>query len=176
MPLTKEDTLHFKGAAILGMVLLHLFCRLGELPYTPIIWIGEVPLIYYVGLFGDICVPIYCFCSGYAHYLIRTKQKDDYHKRIPGKVIRFLLNYWIVVILFAGVGLIFDRTGKIPGSIGEFIGNMLLVGMSYNGAWWFVTTYLFLLLLSPVFCKITEKIRGGCCCCSAAGCILPPTC
>lgn len=160
MPLSKQDTLHFKGAAILGMVLLHLFCRLGDLPYTPLIWIGEVPLIYYVGLFGDMCVPIFCFCSGYAHYLIKTKQGATYHKRIPGKIIRFLLNYWIVVILFAGVGLIFDRTGKIPGSVSEFIGNMLLVGMSYNGAWWFVTTYLFLLILSPMLYSIVQKTPG----------------
>ena len=33
MPLSKQDTLNAKGIAIIGMVMLHLFCRLGNLPY-----------------------------------------------------------------------------------------------------------------------------------------------
>lgn len=160
MPLSKEDTLHAKGIAILGMVMLHLFCRLGELPYTPWIWIGNVPLIYYFGLFGDICVPIFCFCSGYAHYLQREKLRKNYACRIPGKMFRFLLNYWIVVIVFAVLGLLFDKTGDIPGSFGKFLGNMLVVGINYNGAWWFVSTYLFLLILSPILYRITQSLPG----------------
>ena len=48
MGLTKKDTQMAKGVAVLGMVMLHLFCRLGNLPYTPWIWVREVPLIYYL--------------------------------------------------------------------------------------------------------------------------------
>lgn len=113
MELTKHDTQMAKGMASLGMVMLHLFCRLGELPYTPLIWCKNSPLIYYLGLFGDLCVPVYCFCSGYAHYLMADSQKKDYVKRLPNKALRFLTNYWIVVILFSLVGLLLDQTGKI---------------------------------------------------------------
>lgn len=158
MILTKEDTLHAKGIAIIAMLMLHLFCRLGELPYMPLIWIGGTPLIYYLGLFGDICVPIYCFCAGYTHYLLQNKDQEKYVQQIPNKILRFLVNYWIIVVLFALVGLLFDSTGKIPGSFGTFIGNILVVGMSYNGAWWFVATYLFLLTLSPLEIFLTKKI------------------
>ena len=73
MELTKEDNQMAKGLAIIGMVALHLFCRLGKLPYTPVVYIGGTPLIYYIGLFGDLCVPIYCICSGYAHYVLMQK-------------------------------------------------------------------------------------------------------
>ena len=45
MELTKQDTQMAKGMAVLGMVMLHLFCRLEDLPYTPLIWCGEIPLI-----------------------------------------------------------------------------------------------------------------------------------
>lgn len=31
----------------------------------PLIMIKCVPLVYYLSLFGDCCVAIYCFCSGY---------------------------------------------------------------------------------------------------------------
>ena len=134
MELTKKDTQMAKGIAVLGMVMLHLFCRLGNLPYTPWIWVGEVPLIYYLGLFGDICVPIFCFCSGYAHYLMADAQGSRYRKRLPGKALRFLSNYWIVVVLFSLLGLVFDRSGQIPGSWKDFAGNMLVVNMNYNGA------------------------------------------
>lgn len=58
-----------KGMAILSMLMLHLFCRKENLPYTPLLWLGNTPLIYYFGLFGDICVAVYCFVSGYAHYM-----------------------------------------------------------------------------------------------------------
>lgn len=160
MELTKQDTQKAKGVAVLGMVMLHLFCRLGELPYAPLLWCSDVPLIYYLGLFGDFCVPIFCFCSGYAHFLMVEVQGKRYCKRIPGKALRFLCNYWIVVLFFSLLGLVFDKTGSIPGSFSDFLGNMLVVGMNYNGAWWFVVTYLILLALSPVLAAITRRVNG----------------
>ena len=159
MELTKQDTQKAKGVAIIGMVMLHLFCRLGDLPYAPWVWIGETPLIYYLGLFGDFCVPIYCFCSGYAHYLLKEKHKTDYNKATAQKLLRFLSQYWLVVILFSAVGLFTGNGAVIPGSLSEFFGNLLLYRLSYNGAWWFVITYIFLSVLSPVLFKITQKLN-----------------
>lgn len=72
MDITKRDSKMLKGVAILAMLMLHLFCRRDNLPYNPLLWIGDTPLIYYFGLFGDICVAIYCFVSGYAHYMQST--------------------------------------------------------------------------------------------------------
>ena len=54
-----------QGLAIIGMIALHLFCRIDNLPYNAHIFLRERPLIYYIGLFGDAFL-IYCFCSGYA--------------------------------------------------------------------------------------------------------------
>ena len=160
MELTKQDTQRAKGVAIIGMVMLHLFCRLGNLPYTPWVWIGETPLIYYLGLFGDCCVPIYCFCSGYAHYLLKEKLQSDYSKSMPQKLLRFLSHYWIVVALFTLIGLFIGNKNNIPGSVSTFIGNFLLYNLSYNGAWWFVITYVFLLALSPLAFRITNKVNA----------------
>lgn len=63
MELTKEDNQMVKGVAILGMLMLHLFCRTGELRYEPYIHY-RMPLVYFFGLFGDLCVPTYCFAAG----------------------------------------------------------------------------------------------------------------
>lgn len=158
MELTKQDTKKAKGIAIIGMIMLHLFCRLEYLPYTPLIWIGDVPLVYYFGLFGDICVPIYCFCSGYAHYLLWERDNRDYYKHIPAKLFSFLQNYWVVLIVFVLLGLLVgDKT--LPGSLTDFCGNFFIYRLSYNGAWWFVLTYVLLLFLSPLSAVLTKKLN-----------------
>lgn len=159
MELTKQENQMAKGVAILAMVMLHLFCRLGDLPYTPLVWIGHTPLIYYLGLFGDICVPIYCFCSGYAQILLKGREQSQYRRSRWVRLFKFLLNYWIVLILFSIVGALFDKTGAIPGSVRIFLGNLFLYSLSYNGAWWFVLTYAFLIALSPLFIRAAEKMR-----------------
>lgn len=157
MELTKSDSQMIKGVAIIGMVILHLFCRLGELPYSPLIWIGNVPLVYYLGLFGDMCVPLFCFCSGYAHILLSENLGKQYKNRIPKKLIRFMCNYWIVLILFTVISFLFGKQDIIPKSICELLGNIFLYKLSYNGAWWFVLTYVILLLLSPMCIYIVKK-------------------
>ena len=86
MELTKHDNQIAKGIAIIGMVMLHPFSRLGELPYSPLIWIGKTPLIFYVGLLGDMCVSIFCFCSGYAHFLLNDKLGEEYKKTDSRKI------------------------------------------------------------------------------------------
>lgn len=159
LELTKQDSQMAKGMAILAMVALHLFCRLGQLPYEPLVYIGQIPLVYYLGLFGDLCVPVYCFCSGYAHFLLQEKSGNDYRKGIPRKAISFLRNYWMVLLLFSGIGILLGEEG-IPGTLPEFLGNFFLFRLSYNGAWWFVTTYLLLLIGSPVLITVAKKCHS----------------
>lgn len=62
-----------------------------------------------------------------------------------------------MLILFSIIGFFFDKTGTIPGGIVEFLGNAFLFHLSYNGAWWFVLTYVFLVLLSPLLFMLTRK-------------------
>ena len=48
MELTKNQIKMTKGIAILFMLLLHLFCtKTYEGLYTPLIFIGDIPLVYY---------------------------------------------------------------------------------------------------------------------------------
>lgn len=116
-----------------------------------------VPFIYYLGLFGDLCVPTYCFCSGYAQMILREKEQDMYFRQSIVRLVKFLLNYWIVLIVFSVIGLLFDKTGQIPGSLGAFLRNLFLVRFSYNGAWWFVLTYVFLVVLSPMMMNFVRR-------------------
>lgn len=50
-------------------------------------------------------------------------------KRLP----KFIMHFWMIVILFSVIG-IWYHSPDIPKTISDFMGNMLLYKMSYNGA------------------------------------------
>lgn len=153
MDITKRDSKMLKGVAILSMLMLHLFCRKENLPYTPLLWIGSTPLIYYFGLFGDICVAMYCFVSGYAHYLQASKTELQQRWK---RLLRFMIPFWIIAVVFSLVGLLTANVA-IPGSIKEFLLNCLTVKNSYNGAWWYANTYILLVALQPLSRRFAER-------------------
>lgn len=146
--LSRIEIRQTKGLAILSMIFLHLFCRKGVDVYgTPLLWVSsDTPLVYYLGFLSEICVPMYCLCRGYAHY--RLGQSGGLSaKRNIKRGFKFPLNYWIVLVIFSLMGLVV-QSNRIPGSLGTFLGNAFLYHVLYNGAWWFVPTYILLLCIS----------------------------
>ena len=148
-----------KGLAILSMVVLHLFCRKGEDVFgTPLLWLDEdTPFVYIFGFLAEICVPLYSICSGYAHFILGSKGRLTMRANIR-RIIRFLLNYWIIVIVFSIVGLIF-KTPDIPVGFSKFIQNLFLLSTSYNGAWWYAATYVLLCLCSGIIYKLVRNVN-----------------
>ncbi|MCL2507596.1 MAG: hypothetical protein FWF05_00325 [Oscillospiraceae bacterium] len=129
MELTKKDSQMTKGFAIVSMVVLHLFQRLDyQGLYHPLIYLGGKPMIFYIALLADFCLPMYCFCSGYAHHTLWKKDGSHYYKNILVRTGKFLLNYWAVLIVFSIVGLAYNPAGNIPGSLSAFLGNFLCSG------------------------------------------------
>ncbi|MGL5549840.1 MAG: acyltransferase family protein, partial [Culicoidibacterales bacterium] len=104
MELTKQQMQQTKGIAILFMLLLHLFCtREWQGLFEPLIFVGETPLIYYFALFGDMCVVMYAFASGYG--LMMSYQRDladlaNYRKKNYIRLGRLYVNYWIIILIF----------------------------------------------------------------------------
>ncbi len=153
MDITKKDSKMLKGMAILSMLMLHLFCQRDNLPYTPLLWVGDTPLVYYFGLFGDICVAVYCFVSGYAHYMQSTATELRHRWK---RLLRFLISFWVIVVVFSLLGILTGNS-VIPGNIKEFLLNCLTIKNSYNGAWWYANTYILLVALQPISCKFVER-------------------
>ncbi|WP_208414392.1 acyltransferase family protein [Paenibacillus castaneae] len=149
-----------KGIAILFMVILHLFCtkEVNGL-YETFPTIDGVPFVYYLALFGDACVPIYCFASGYGLFLIYNSGKLSIKNNF-NRIFRLLINFWIVLILFVLIGYIAGKGALYPGSTVKFIKNFFILSSSYNGAWWFLQTYVILVLLSPSLMKIVSKYHS----------------
>lgn len=96
-------------------------------------------------------------CSGYAHYVIGANHKLSFKSNLK-RIVRFLINYWIVVISFAFLGLVL-QTPNIPINFSEFIKNMIMLSTSYNGAWWYVATYVLLCLCSGVIYTVVKKMN-----------------
>ena len=157
--LTRKDIKMTKGLAILSMVCLHLFCRTGNNVYgSPLLWVKDgVPLVYYFGFLSEMCVTMYCLCSGYAHFRLGETSGLTVKRNVK-RIIKFLINYWIILILFSIIGNLVN-SNDIPISLERFLGNVFLYSISYNGAWWFVATYVLLVLLSPIIYKIISNIN-----------------
>lgn len=162
MDLTKNQIKMTKGVAILFMLLLHLFCtRSYEGLYTPLIFIGDTPLVYYLALFGDCCVAIYCFCSGYGLLISYKNNKENYFKNNLMRIFKLYINFWIILFIFVVIlGPIMGQGENYPGTLKEFILTFTALDPAYNGAWWFFTTYIILVLLSPIINKIVVKYNN----------------
>ena len=152
--LSKDETKALKGVAILFMIGLHLYNTLNYSDlYHPIITMGRgTPLIYYISFLFDICVPIYSFCTGYAMYL---KQSQDFVENTK-RILKFLKQYWIILMLTCIVGIITNNQ-EIPGTFSLFLGNLTTFNISYVGAWWYVQTYILLVVITPVVIKLIDK-------------------
>lgn len=162
MEFSKRDMSILKGVAILFMLLLHLFCRKevdGLYETFPII--NGFPFVYYIGLFGDACVPIYCFASGYGLFLSFNNELKLIIKKNLVRILKLLINYWIILVLFVIVGYLAGKTDLFPGSIGNFLLNFFVLSNSYNSAWWFLQTYIILVLLAPLLIKIIKKYNSN---------------
>ena len=162
MELTKNQIKINKGIAILFMLLLHLFCiKAYEGLYTPILFIADTPLVYYLALFGDCCVAIYCFCSGYGLLISYKNNKEKYNSNNIIRIFKLYINYWIILLIFVVIlGTIIGQVGNYPGSFKKFILTFTAIDPDYNGAWWFFTTYIILVLVSPFINKIVIKYNN----------------
>lgn len=69
-------------------------------------WLNSTtPAVYILGWLSEICIPLYSICSGYAHYKLGESGGLS-KKRICNRIIKFLVNFWIVCILFAVIGVV----------------------------------------------------------------------
>lgn len=154
--------------AILCMVVLHLFCREGNDVFgTPLLWIDhDTPFVYWFGFYAEICVSIYSICMGYAQYMLYKRGKANW-AMTRKRIFKLLINYWIILVMFSLAGLIYNTQNSIPGSLSDFLKSIVLLH-SYNGAWWFLNTYIIFLLIPPAvkFLPVEKLsvIKGLICC------------
>ena len=162
MPLeiTVRQSNQLKSIAILMMLCLHLFNRDYKGLFDPILFIANKPLVYYISLFCDACVPIFAFVSGYGLYYKYLQNRTVFAMDNLIRLKKLYINYWIILLIFpVTIGLILQFPGY-PGSWDKFVFNFLGVNTNYNGAWWFFTVYVFFLLTSRLWFSILDNFNA----------------
>lgn len=162
MELTKKQVSITKGVAILFMLLLHLFCTKDYNGlFTPLITINAIPLVYYFGLFGECCVGMYSFCSGYGLMCTYKNNSIEYNKKNKFRILKLYINFWIIILIFVVfLGYLTGKSNIYPGNLKTFVLNFTAISTSYNGAWWYLTTYILLVLISKPIHKLVQKYNN----------------
>lgn len=155
MELTKNDSKMLQGLSVLAMVCLHLFCRDYQGVFTPVVYLFGTPLSFYFGQISDFCVMGFAFISGYAH-MTQIDNKGYYKRRLRALLI-LLIDFWMILLLFTAVSVIVGNGANMPGNISKFLMNFFLLENSYNGAWWYMFTFVVLVIISPITLKLIKK-------------------
>ncbi len=165
---TKKDATIIKGVAIVCMLMFHLWAfpdRIagGELKFFSTVF--EIGAPEYFGSFGNICVSLYFFLSGYGLY----QSSLTVHFDILGKVKRLYLTYWKVFVLFVPLAFLFCTNqpdyceyAEICHRYGEFhweeyFRNFFGFNSSYNGEWWFLIHYVYALITFPILVRLIRR-------------------
>lgn len=159
MPISVQKSNQLKTIAILMMLFLHLFNTDYHGLFEPLFFIGVQPLSYYISLFCDACVPIFAFVSGYGLFYKYQQDPQSYSSANIKRVLKLYVNFWIILVLFAVLlGLILGESGY-PGNLTKLFWNISGLHVSYNGAWWFFTTYVFFVFTSCFWFRLLNKIN-----------------
>ena len=151
MLFTKEHTQIAKGAAILLMLLHHLFGIAVNVDYF------QNDFFSALGGFGKVCVSMYAFMSGYGLYL---SYKAKGTLKPFSRILSLYLRYWIVLV-FAIIPsmLIFDGEALKIGIV-KTVMNFLGLYCTWNPNAWFMFPYFAFILLLPAVTKLISKIHN----------------
>ena len=152
----RETSDAIKGIAILLMLAHHLFGlpTLIKEPASYMATIPGVPLDYWIGRFGKICVSIFLLLSGYGFAIGMAQGDLSPWRYFAGKAWRFLLAYWPYFLLALGLGLAFFQERMPNGNLRfptdplNIALNALTLKNQMAFEWWFAETYLLLVLLT----------------------------
>lgn len=136
--LGKDEVRAFKGYAILMMLWLHLFNSRW--------YCNTEDVFFYLTKFGNLCVPIYVFLSGFG--LVRSGKntmRDSFR--------RILNLYKIYLPIFILSSIVYFGVLNIKFDLFEYSLNLLNIAYSYNQSYWFFPMYYSLLLIYPLLYK-----------------------
>ena len=162
----KDQALLVSGLAVLFMVVHHIFgfdhLRLEDNVLVPLIEVYGISLGKVFAAFGKICVAVFAFNTGY----VMWKKREDYtFTNNVRRILKFIISYWIVYLLFLCYGLVSQE--QMP-TLSVFFLN--LIGLhtgtfvqSVNVPYaWYVCFYIFFIFSSPVIIRLSSMKKRGC--------------
>lgn len=147
---TKKHIHSIQGIAILWMLVHHLYA-FNRIPQTYFSFL-PVSILKILGSFGNICIAVFVFLSGYGIYAT-SKTKDLFSWR-KHKLINTYLSVFVTFFCFVPLGFLFFN---VTFDWKELLQNLTLLSFSYNKEWWFLRIYFELLLLAPYIVSALKK-------------------
>ncbi|MDC7764055.1 MULTISPECIES: acyltransferase family protein [Priestia] len=105
-------------------------------------------------------MPIYLFASGYGLFFSLGKDNTLIVKKNGIRILKLLINFWIVLIMFMGIAFLAGKPEAFSGGFTKFLLNFFLLSNSYNGAWWYLQTYVIHVLLAPLLIKLIKRYNS----------------
>lgn len=167
MEFTQKQTDIAKGEAVCLMFAHHLFNFPSRLvdgsTYVQILPFLNLEAI--LGAFGKICVAIFLFLSGYGMFLGYLRAKKTPMVYVLKKLKDLYLTYWLYFLIFVPIGIWFFKDATLLNSQElrystepfTLIGNFLGFRSTYNEEWWFIRLFLTMLVVSPIYLKLTQR-------------------
>lgn len=155
MKFEKDDTKIMKAVAIILMLYHHLFAFPDRINYNYISLFkyNDKTISFFIGDFGKICVAIFLFLGGYGTYCIYKNNTNELIKKKLKSLYKCFLRVFIITIPISV--LLHDK--QIVLEFKEFLYNITGWSTTYNGEWWFIMPYVFLIIMSPILIKIINK-------------------
>lgn len=165
---TREDTWIMKGLAIGLMFIHHLAYKdriADNLTLFSLTSFDGMESAFYIGRFGKICVSLFMFCGGIGIY--KSFQKGNLN--IFNRIWQLYISYWKVFIIFIPLGfLVF---GQQPDycvdtivchvfeefDVVELIGNFCGILSTYCREWWFLFSYVIVLITFWAWGEVISK-------------------
>lgn len=155
---TKQDTSIVKGIAIILMFFHHLFGFPDRIAngsiYLCLFSFKGVNVEEVIASFGNICVAIFLFLSGFGVYIKVAKSKENKLYIILRKLRELYVSYWIIFSLFIPISFFI---GIRSFDFKEFFNNLIGYSSTYNGEWWFFEVYVFLMIIYPITIKVLRN-------------------
>lgn len=153
LKITKEQSLYIKGWGIVLMFIHHIFAFPDRAPSQMLYYTFSQDIEMLLGWIGKYCVSIFLFISGYGFSMSKHMDASYYWN----KIISTYRTAWLIFFIFIPLDIYF-LPDRINLNIKDFILNFLGISSSYNGEWWFLFLYIFLVGITPILQSMRDKI------------------
>ena len=165
--ISKRDAVMLQGFAVSLMVWHHLFGfpdRISVPYFLPLDRIGHLETL--LSYFGRICIAMFAFLSGYG---IQKKVLSNLNQQkcglrytyrtVANHLLKFYSRYWVVFFVFFPIGIILT---VYPFNFVHFFKGVLGLTTAYNAEWWYIVSYLRVMLLFPILNLLMDfEEKGG---------------
>lgn len=155
MQIQKQHSTFLKGVAILFMLYHQLFFYPERMDASVTLYrsVSQAHIEALLAGFGQICLPMFLFLSGYGFGTGRARSLE----KLAKKVVELYYQFWLVFVLFIPLGaLLFNQSGRYDLSVTLLLQNLTALNTTYNAQWGFLILYVACVSSLPVLYKLNN--------------------